>query len=247
MWRARFALVGHAADVIPRALRRHREARNRKRRRVPWLGGRSVRDHRWRASRQPSSHLWRPPRGRGRAGRAGHRRGGGSPLGLHPLEDHDRHGRRDVVLPAGGGIRARRRRRARPRQPPGPRRAHRGTSAQVDRRPAHESERADHRGHGSTQGSEPGRRRHGDRGRRARRRCDPAVDRLTTSRSRLVHTRRQPHPHDTRLLPPAGHPRARGRRRVGRDRCRVRAHAFVARLEGHSHRQPTTGVADEGP
>ena len=136
--RARVLLVGHDSPSFSpsRCASRPSGTLARATSPVPWSSGSAIRDHRRRPRGQPGRDLRRSPRGRGRARRAGHRRWRRPPVGLHPLEDDDRHRRRDVVLPACRGHGSRRRRRPRPRQPPRPGRAHRGPAPQLDRRAA---------------------------------------------------------------------------------------------------------------
>ena len=95
-----------------------------------------LRDHRRRTGGQRRRHPGRDPRGRGHAGRAGHRRRGCPPVGLHPLQGHDRH-RRGHVLPAHGRADgpARGRGRDRPRRPARAPRVHRGPPRGIGHRP----------------------------------------------------------------------------------------------------------------
>ena len=61
---------------------------------------RALRDHRRRPGRQHRGHVRGPPRRRGHDDRARHRRRRRPPLGLHPVEDDDRHRRGDELHPA---------------------------------------------------------------------------------------------------------------------------------------------------
>ena len=67
---------------------------------VAWRGGHPVRDHRRWSGRQHGGHVRRPARRRGDDDRARRRRRRRPPVGLHPVEDDDRHRRGDGV-PAG--------------------------------------------------------------------------------------------------------------------------------------------------
>ena len=97
------------------------------------------------------------------------------------------------------------------------------------------------------QGPERDRRRHRRRGRGARGRRRSRLDRQPPAHSRLGRGRRSPRAHDPARLPAAGDPRAPRRDRLGRHRCRVRAHVQLVRLPGHPGRQSPAGAADEGP
>ena len=63
-------------------------------------GGDSIRDHRRRAGGQHGGDVCGPARRRGDAHRARRRRRRRAPVGLHPVEDDDRHRRRDELHPA---------------------------------------------------------------------------------------------------------------------------------------------------
>ena len=65
--------------------------------RLAWRRDDALRDHRRRTGRQHGGHLRRPARRPGDDGRARRRRRRRPPVGLHPVEDDDRHRRGDGV------------------------------------------------------------------------------------------------------------------------------------------------------
>ena len=213
---------------------------------VPWSGGNAVRDHRRRPGRQHGRHLRRPARRRGHAGRARHRRRRRPPVGLHPVEDDDRHRRGDDVLPADRRAWASTSRR-RASTSTASRGRIEGIEAQLhtlDRRAAREPGRADDQGHGAARRA---RTRSWSRPTTASRSSRPTPILLSTGspapHPRLVHARRRAHPHDPRLLPAAELPEHLVGDRLGRHRRGVRAHVLVVRLEGDAGREPPAGAA----
>ena len=102
------------------------------------------------------------------------------------------------------------------------------------------------RGHGPLRRPARGRGRRRRRRRAGRLRRRPDRHRLAPAHPRVVHARRRPHPHDTRLLPAEGVPGQRHGHRVGRHRRRVRPHVLVVRRQGHARRVAPAGAAGQG-
>ena len=210
--------------------------------------GDEVRDHRRRTGGQLRGLLRSPPRRPGHGGRARRHRRRRAPVGLHPVQGHDRHRRGDVVQPphrrhgprrAGPGDRP----RARARSHPGDHRQAPGPGGAAPRRPG----RAAAQRLGQVQGAP--RARGGDRRRRrgARSRRRARRHRQPAPHPGVGRGRRPAGAHHPARLPTAGAAVAPRGDRLGGHGRGVRPHVLLVRLRGHARRQPPAGAADQGP
>ena len=198
--------------------------------------------------RQHGGHPRGAPRRGGHPDRARHRRWGRPPVGLHPVQDHDRHRRGGRLRPPDG--------RHGPRALRSPTWTWTPSGPAIGKIETHLNasivELLTSQGVRLIRGTARLKGPHD-----VLVETEDGVEELsadavlvsTGSRPadpRLGRARRRAGPHHPAGLSAARAARAPGRDRVGRDRRRVRAHVRLVRLQGHPDREPPAGAAEQG-